>query len=118
MSFDNSLINLSALKEKAFNNRWADFPDDVIPLTAADPDFPIAPEIINGISDYIKDGYLNYGPFTGLSEFKISVSDYFNNKHGCQFSSEDVLPVNSAAKGMHLVAKFLFSSSKSINPKS
>jgi len=107
MSFDNSLINLSALKEKAFNNRWADFPDDVIPLTAADPDFPIAPEIINGISDYIKDGYLNYGPFTGLSEFKISVSDYFNNKHGCQFSSEDVLPVNSAAKGMHLVAKFL-----------
>ncbi len=107
MSFKNSSINLKALKKKAFNNRWADSYDGVIPLTAADPDFPVAPEIIDGIADYINDGYLNYGPFTGLTEFKEIAASYFNNKHGCEFSTEDVLPVNSAAKGMQLVAKFL-----------
>ena len=107
MNFNNSSINLNALKKKAYNNRWADSYDGVIPLTAADPDFPVAPEIIDGIADYINDGYLNYGPFTGLTEFKETVASYFNNKHGCQFSAEDVLPVNSAAKGMQLVAKFL-----------
>ena len=51
MAFENSIINLEALKNKAFNSRWADSPNDIIPLTAADPDFPIAPEIINGITE-------------------------------------------------------------------
>ena len=78
MAFENTIINFDALKNKAYNNRWADSPDDVIPLTAADPDFPIAPEIIHGITEYINDGYLNYGPFTGLNEFKDAVSKYFN----------------------------------------
>ena len=107
MTFENTSINFNALKQKAYNNRWADSSDEIIPLTAADPDFPVAPEIISGISDYMNDGYLNYGPFTGLSEFKDAVSKFFNNKHNCNFSPEDVLPVNSAAKGMQLVAKFL-----------
>ena len=107
MPFSNSIINFDSLRKKAFNNRWADLSDDIIPLTAADPDFPVAPEIITGINDYIKDGYLSYGPFTGLNEFKSSVASYFNKKHACHFSKEDVIPVNSAAKGMHLVADFL-----------
>ena len=40
--FDNSNIYLEVLKKKAFNYRWAEVPDGVIPLTAADPDYPIA----------------------------------------------------------------------------
>ena len=34
------------LLQKAYINRWADSFDEIIPLTAADPDFPVAPEII------------------------------------------------------------------------
>ena len=39
------MVNLNVLKKRAFNFRWAEVDDDVIPLTAADPDFPVAKEI-------------------------------------------------------------------------
>lgn len=105
--FTNNDINFEALKRKAYNGRWATLEDGIIPLTAADPDFRAAPEIEQGIIDYIKDGYLSYGPFSGLPEFKKSVADHFNQeKHG-SFYAENVLAVNSAAQGMFLIAKYV-----------
>ena len=38
--------------------RWAEVPDDVIPLTAADPDFKSAPEISKAIINYCQEPYL------------------------------------------------------------
>ncbi len=107
MNFSNQEINLDILRKRAFNGRWAVTPLDVIPLTAADPDFPIAPEITLGMSEYLKDGYLSYGPFSGLDEFKRSVSNHYNLRKGCNFSPQDVLAVNSAAQGMYLIANYL-----------
>ncbi|THV62496.1 pyridoxal phosphate-dependent aminotransferase [Chryseobacterium candidae] len=105
--FTNNDINFEALKRKAYNGRWATLEDGIIPLTAADPDFRTAPEIEQGIIEYIKDGYLSYGPFSGLPEFKKSVADHFNHeKHG-SFSPEKVLAVNSAAQGMFLIASYV-----------
>lgn len=105
--FTNNDINFEALKRKAYNGRWATLDEGIIPLTAADPDFRTAPEIEQGIIEYIKDGYLSYGPFSGLPEFKKSVADHFNHeKHG-SFTSENILAVNSAAQGMFLIAKYV-----------
>ncbi|KFF09383.1 pyridoxal phosphate-dependent aminotransferase [Chryseobacterium luteum] len=105
--FTNNDINFEALKRKAYNGRWAAIEEGVIPLTAADPDFRTAPEIEQGIIEYIKDGYLSYGPFSGLPEFKKSVADHFNTeKHG-NFTPENVLAVNSAAQGMFLIASYV-----------
>ncbi|AZA81243.1 pyridoxal phosphate-dependent aminotransferase [Chryseobacterium lactis] len=105
--FSNNDINFEALKRKAYNGRWATLEDGIIPLTAADPDFRTAPEIEQGIIEYIKDGYLSYGPFSGLPEFKKSVAEYFNKeKHG-SFSPENILAVNSAAQGMFLIASYV-----------
>ncbi len=105
--FTNNDINFEALKRKAYNGRWATLEDGLIPLTAADPDFRTAPEIEQGIIEYLKDGYLSYGPFSGLPEFKKSVADHFNQeKHG-SFSPENILAVNSAAQGMSLIASYV-----------
>ena len=105
--FSNNDINFEALKRKAYNGRWATLEEGIIPLTAADPDFRTAPEIEQGIIEYLKDGYLSYGPFSGLPEFKKSVADHFNNgKHG-SFFPENVLAVNSAAQGMFLIASYV-----------
>jgi bifunctional pyridoxal-dependent enzyme with beta-cystathionase and maltose regulon repressor activities len=71
--FSNDKVNLDALKKKAFNYRWATLPDDVIPLTAADPDFPVAEPIVQAITDYSKDGYFSYGPPEGLLAFKEAI---------------------------------------------
>jgi aspartate/methionine/tyrosine aminotransferase len=105
--FSNNDINFEALKRKAYNGRWATLEEGIIPLTAADPDFRTAPEIEQGIIEYIKDGYLSYGPFSGLPEFKKNVGEHFNTeKHG-SFTPENVLAVNSAAQGMFLVASYV-----------
>jgi aminotransferase/cystathionine beta-lyase len=105
--FTNNDINFEALKRKAYNGRWATVEDGIIPLTAADPDFRTAPEIEQGIIEYLKDGYLSYGPFSGLPEFRKSVADHFNQeKHG-SFTPENILAVNSAAQGMFLIASYV-----------
>ena len=59
-SFDNKQIKLDVLKKRAYNYRWAEVDEGVIPLTAADPDYPVAPEIQEAMIDYIKDGYFSY----------------------------------------------------------
>ncbi|MBV8326002.1 pyridoxal phosphate-dependent aminotransferase [Chryseobacterium sp.] len=105
--FTNNDINFEALKRKAYNGRWATLEDGIIPLTAADPDFRTAPAIEQGIIEYIKDGYLSYGPFSGLPEFKKTVSDHFNTEKFGNFTPENVLAVNSAAQGMFLIASYL-----------
>ena len=38
--FDNKNIKLDVLKKKAYNLRWAEVEEGVIPLTAADMDYP------------------------------------------------------------------------------
>jgi len=76
--FTDEAVNMKALKAKAFNFRWAEVPDGVIPLTAADPDFPVAKEIVQAITDYIADGYFSYIPHTGLPQFKQSIANYLN----------------------------------------
>ena len=67
--FKNNSVNLEILKKRAFNLRWATLSEGVIPLTAADPDFPSAPEISEAISSFAKDQYYSYGPPEGLSDF-------------------------------------------------
>ncbi|MFN9979905.1 MAG: hypothetical protein ACK53Y_08335, partial [bacterium] len=54
--FDDSQIDLDQLQRKAYNYRWATVPDNVIPLTAADSDFPVAKPIREAMAKYIDEG--------------------------------------------------------------
>jgi aminotransferase len=109
MMFDDSAVNLNILKKRAYNLRWATVPDDVIPLTAADPDFPSAPEIAEAICNFSRDRYLSYGPPEGLPEFKESVANYFRQKRNIPASPGLIFPVDSAAFGIYLTCKAFLS---------
>ena len=63
-------VPLALLRERAFNLRWATLPPDVIPLTAADPDFAVAEPIIDAMTRYLRGGVLSYGPAEGLPAFR------------------------------------------------
>jgi len=63
--FTQENIQLSLLQQRAFNLRWAEQPEGVIPLTAADPDFPCAPEISEAIERFSRDRYFSYVPAEG-----------------------------------------------------
>jgi len=103
--FENSSIDLDILKKRAFNLRWATVPEGVIPLTAADPDFPSAPEIAEAIIRFTKDRYLSYGPPAGLPEFKTSVARFFTDKRDIPANPDWLFPVDSAAFGIYLICK-------------
>ena len=108
--FENNSVNLTLLKKRAFNLRWATLPEGVIPLTAADPDFPSAPEISEAISAFAKDQYYCYGPPEGLPDFKESIATYFQVKRNVPVSPAFSFPVDSAAFGIYLTCKAFLSS--------
>ena len=103
--FDNSNIKLDVLKKRAFNYRWAEVPDGVIPLTAADPDYPVAPEIQEAMMDYVKDGYFSYTPKLGYPEFRDSISKALMERKGEEIDPNLILPIDSAARGMYVIAQ-------------
>ncbi len=103
--FSNTSVNLNILKSRAHNLRWASNPEGVIPFTAADPDFPSAPEIAEAISKFAKERYFCYGHPEGMPEFKESIARYFYNKRTVEFSPDLVFPVDSAAFGLYITCK-------------
>jgi aspartate/methionine/tyrosine aminotransferase len=107
--FDHDSINLEILRTRAYNLRWATVPAGVIPLTAADPDFPCAPEIAEAVCRFAKDRYFSYGPIDGLPQFKESLASYFIYKRQIPASPEFIFPVDSAAFGIYLTCKAFLS---------
>jgi aspartate/methionine/tyrosine aminotransferase len=107
--FDDSNVNMEVLKKKAYNYRWAEVPDGTIPLTAADPDYPVAPEIRRALTDYIKDGYFSYTPKLGMPEFKLAIAKGLYTRKREEVDPELILPIDSAARGMYIIAETILS---------
>lgn len=107
MEFRNEDIDLKVLKERAFNYRWAEVPDGVLPLTAADPDFKPAPEIGEALKKYIDGGYFCYTPARGFSRFRESIARAMKNRKDEDVNSDFVLPLDSAARCMFVTAEAL-----------
>jgi len=103
--FQNEAVNLEILKQRAYNLRWATVPAGVIPLTAADPDFPCAPEIAEAIIKYSSARYFSYGPPAGLPQFKESIANFFVTKRNVPANPAWLFPVDSAAYGIFLIVK-------------
>ncbi len=100
-------VNLNVLKQRAYNHRWAEVPDGVIPLTAADPDLPCAPAISEAIIRYTKDRYFSYGPPQGLPFFREAVASQYEEKRKVRVDPSLVMAVDTAAYGIYLTCQTL-----------
>lgn len=107
--FDPNLVDLAILRKRAYNLRWATVPDGVIPLTAADPDTPCAPEIAEAIARFARDRYFCYGPPEGLADFRESLASFYQTKRRIPASPSWIFPVDSAAYGIYLTCKAFLS---------
>lgn len=106
--FADAAVDLAVLRERSFNLRWATLPTDVIPLTAADIDFPVAAEIREAIKAWIDRGYFSYGPAEGLPEFRAAAATMLRTRKGLtNASAEQILATNSAAAGLEIAARFM-----------
>jgi aspartate/methionine/tyrosine aminotransferase len=93
------------LRQRAFNQRWAEQPEGVIPLTAADPDFPAAAVIREALVAHVREGVFSYGPPGGLPLFREAVARDLRQRRGAAVEPGGVMAVNSAAGGLALVAR-------------
>ena len=103
--FDSDNVRLALLRQRAYNYRWAVHPADVIPLTAADPDFAVAPPITEALVRHVTDGYHSYGPPRGLPEFREAIAAWYTRTKLSPVDVAHVLPVNSAAGGLFIAAR-------------
>lgn len=104
-SFSDDIVPLDLLRERAFNMRWAQQPAGVIPLTAADPDFPVCPAIQEQLVRYVRDGVLSYGPPEGLPQFRESIARWMSDTRHIACGAEEVFATDSAASGMAVLAR-------------
>lgn len=102
--YSNENVNLEILRKRAYNMRWAEQAEDVIPMTAADHDFPTAPAIIEALQEYIAGGYFTYTPHRGMHEFKVAISKFLADRKNEIVPPEQILPIDSAARGMQVIA--------------
>lgn len=105
--FADHAVPLQALRARAHNFRWAEQPEGVIPLTAADPDFLAPPCVREAICRYVQDGPLSYGPAEGLMSFREAVAERLWGRGVEGASAGRVLACDGAASAMHLAARAL-----------
>src|SRR5262252_7710989 len=103
--FSNDAVPLELLRRRAFNLRWSQQPADVIPLTAADPDFPVCPAVQEQLIRYVREGVMSYVPPEGLPEFRAAVASWMQTTRGMETRLEEVFATDSAASAMALVAR-------------
>ena len=103
--FSNDAVPLDLLSERAYNYRWAETKHGVIPLTAADPDFPVAQEIRDSITRYAQEGVFSYGPHRGLPALRTATARELTSRNYRGVDAERILPLDSAASCMYTVAR-------------
>src|SRR6185369_2680974 len=80
-------------------------PEGVVPLTAADSDFPVADEILDAMHEYLRGGYLPYGPAEGLPELRAAAAHWLRERRAIEAGADEILIANSAASALYLVAQ-------------
>ncbi|MFH0850427.1 MAG: pyridoxal phosphate-dependent aminotransferase [Candidatus Bathyarchaeota archaeon] len=97
-------VRLDLLRRYA-QNRWAKLPEDVIPLTAADPDFRAAPAIREAIMRAAEDGVFSYGSDGGGPRFKEAAAVFVTKHKGYSCHPDEVHAVSGVAQAMMITAR-------------
>ena len=102
--FTDDKVNLDVLRRRGSSMRWGSLPEDVIPMTAADPDFMPAQEIRDAMMEYIREAYFPYAPFDGIAGLRDTLAQGQMFRNGVSVDPRFIIPVDSAAAALHAVA--------------
>jgi len=87
--------------------RWGASAEGVIPLTAAEPDFPPAPEIIRAVTEHATGGYFFYSAPEGEAELKALVAQVLRQRRHLPCAPEQLIPTLGSAAGIWLAVHWL-----------
>ena len=104
--FSDDQIRFDLLRKYSIN-QWGRYPTDVIPLTAADPDFRAAEEIRRAIANMAVDGVFSYGGDGGNPSFRDTCARHVTQRKGFSCSPDEVFATSGVAQAMMLTCKAL-----------
>jgi aspartate/methionine/tyrosine aminotransferase len=104
--FSDDQIRFDLLRKYSIN-QWGRYPPDVIPLTAADPDFRVADEITQAIVNMAVDGVFSYGGEGGNPTFRETCARHVTKRKGFDCSPDEVFATGGVAQAMMLTCKAL-----------
>jgi methionine aminotransferase len=64
-------------------------------LSQGFPDFPISGELIDRVTYYMKAGYNQYAPMTGVTELRNAISLMFKQNHDVQYNPDSEITVTA-----------------------
>jgi aspartate/methionine/tyrosine aminotransferase len=104
--FHDDLVRTDILRERD-SVRWGALPPDVIPLTAAEPDFPVAKEISESIQRYAASGHFFYETPHGRPGLKQVLSEVLRTRHAIPCQPEQLYITLGTAAAIYLVIQAL-----------
>ena len=93
--FKDDDIRFDLLRKHA-QSRWG-LGEDIIPLTAADPDFQVAPEIREAIHRMADEGVFSYGGME--KEFRETISRVVKQRKNIDCTSDHIKGESYSIKG-------------------
>ena len=102
--FSDDAVRLDILRQRSYSMRWASLPEDVIPLSSADPDFPPSQEILDTLHEYLKGGYMPYVPPLGITGLRETLAEGIWKRKHEKTEPEWFIPTDSAARAMQIAA--------------
>ncbi|GAA2062527.1 pyridoxal phosphate-dependent aminotransferase [Streptomyces albiaxialis] len=104
--FDDARIRPDLLRDRS-HMRWGAYPPDVIPLTAAEPDFPGPRVVKDAIVSAVADGYFPYESPEGLDELREAVAEVAETRYGIRTGPERVVLTPGTAAALWGVVRLL-----------
>ncbi|MGW3472572.1 pyridoxal phosphate-dependent aminotransferase [Saccharopolyspora sp. NPDC000995] len=104
--FADAKVNQEALRRRSMT-RWGANQPDVIPLTAAESDFPAPQVVIDAITAFLEDGYLPYTPPDGMLELRDLVAVVSGTRYGIRAEPEQVVVTAGTAAAIWIATQAL-----------
>ncbi|MFK8850973.1 pyridoxal phosphate-dependent aminotransferase [Streptomyces sp. Ac-502] len=104
--FDDAQVRPGLLRRRS-PLRWGAHPPGVIPLTAAEPDFPGPPVVTDAVMSAVADGYFPYASPTESGELREVFSDVTETRYGIGNHPDRVVPAPGTAAALWGVVRLL-----------
>ncbi|MER7394736.1 pyridoxal phosphate-dependent aminotransferase [Streptomyces sp. NPDC000151] len=104
--FDDARVRPDLLRQQS-PIRWGAQPPDVIPLTAAEPDFPGPQVVRDAIALSLAHGHFPYAPPAGLDELRETFSEVAETRYGINADPDCVVLTAGTASALWGVVRLL-----------
>jgi bifunctional pyridoxal-dependent enzyme with beta-cystathionase and maltose regulon repressor activities len=97
--------NMGSSKWRLMENFDKHFSEDIIPLSVADMEFKTAPEIVQGLKDYIDSSILGYT--RGTDKYYKAVCSWMERKHNWEINKEWIVAFSGVVPTLYAIVKAL-----------